>query len=805
MLVPISWLNEYTDVKVQSESDKKEFADAMIMSGSNIETVTNFAEDIKNVVVGKILSVKDHEDSDHLLICMIDVGENEPLQIVTGAPNVKEGQLVPVALHGSVLAGGLKIKKGKLRGVESNGMLCSAKELGFDDKVIPVLHKDGIWILNEDLEPGSDFVEAMGLNETVIDFEITPNRPDCLSIVGMAREAAATFDSKLKYPETNVNNPQADKDASEFIKVTINKPELCRRYVARVATDIEIKESPWWLQKKLMFAGMRPINNIVDITNYVLLEMGHPIHAFDVRSINNSEIIVDTAKDGEKFTTLDETERELTSNMLMINDGAGPVAIAGVMGGLDSEVRHDTSTIIIESANFDSDSVRLTSKKLGLRTEASSRYEKGMDPNLSGLAADRVCYLIEQTGAGKIVTGAVDAYPTKIDASTIDVRVERINQVLGTEISEKDMVSIFEKLEIKVDNSGKNGILKVTPPTVRVDLKEEVDYVEEVARIYGYDNLGTTIHKDSCEAGKSNSRALRDVTRDTMTGLGFKEIQTYSFVSPSGVDQIKVPQDSKKRDFVRLINPLGEENSVMRTVLLPAMMEVIERNYKRNIFEFSAFEIGNTFINDKDAQLPEERFSLSIGLYGKGKDFFTLKGAVCDVLKVLGISDYEFVAHEETDTYHPGRCARLVVSGKDAGLMGELHPSVLKAYGIEDRACAGEIDMELLIEQADTMRYYSPLPKYPFINRDISILVKDEVTVKDIEDIAIKAAGSLLESITLFDKYKGKQIPDGMKSLSFNLIYRADDRTLTDEEVIPVHQKLLDNLDKQLDATLRDM
>ena len=796
MLVPVSWLNEYTDVK----GDVNDFAEGMIMSGSNIETVTTFAREIKNVVVGKILSIKDHEDSDHLLICSIDVGDKEALQIVTGAQNVKEGQLVPVALHGSVLAGGVKIKKGKLRGVASNGMLCSAKELGFNDKVIPVVHKDGIWILNEEHKPGTDFVEAMGLDETVIDFEITPNRPDCLSIIGMAREAAATFDGKLSYPDTEAKD--TDGDAGDYIKVDIAKPELCRRYVARVATDIKIQESPWWMQKRLMFAGMRPINNIVDITNYVLLETGHPIHAFDIRTIEKNQIVIDTADEGEKFTTLDDTERTLTADMLLIKDGVKPVAIAGVMGGLNSEVQDDTATIIIESANFDMDSVRLTSKRLGLRTEASSRYEKGIDPNLSRIAADRVCYLIEQTGSGKIVSGAVDNYPTKVDAHTVDVKVAGINKLLGTDISSDDMSDIFKKLEMKV--SGDKNILKVTPPTVRMDLNDEVDFSEEVARIYGYDNLEISNHKDNCEAGITESRMLRDITRNTLIGLGFNEIQTYSFFPPMGVDSIGIPQDSDKRDFVKIINPLGEETSVMRTVLLPDMMEVLERNYKRNIFSASAFEIGNTFINQKGAQLPEERFSLSLGLYGKGKDFFELKGVIENVLKILGIKDHTFTAYKDTETYHPGRCAMLKIGDDDAGLLGELHPDVLDRYGIEERVYAAEIDMELLIEKADIMRYYEPLPRYPFITRDISLVVKDDVPVREIENLAKQNGGKLLKSMTLFDKYKGKQIADGMKSLSFNMIYRADDRTLTDEEVVPVHQKILDTLDKKLGAVLRD-
>ena len=797
MLVPVNWLKEYTDIN----RDIDDFADSMILSGSNIETVTSFGKEIKNVVVGRILSVKDHDDSDHLLIVSVDTGDPELVQIVTGAQNVASGQYVPVALDGSVLAGGVKIKKGKLRGVESNGMLCSFSEIGFDDKVIPVDQKDGIWILSGEHTAGEDFIKSMELDETVIDFEITPNRPDCLSIMGMAREAAATFDEKLRYPDTEVSDTTGN--AGDYIKVNIESPELCRRYVARIATEVKIGESPWWLQKRLMFAGMRPINNIVDITNYVLLETGHPLHAFDIRTIEKNQIIVKTAKEGDKFTTLDETERTLTEDMLMINDGVKPIAIAGVMGGLNSEIREDTETIVIEAANFDMDSIRLTSKKLGLRTEASSRFEKGMDPNLSLTAADRVCSLIMQTGAGKVTGGAVDNYPVKTVSKTTEVRVEKINSILGTSIKGPEMKKILERLEMDVTAEGE--ILKVTPPTIRMDLNEEIDFSEEVARIYGYGNLNMTGHKDNCEADIPSDRKMRDLIRNTMTGFGYNEIQTYSFVSPKGVDEVNIPRDSAKRDFVKLINPLGEENSVMRTTLLPEMMEVMERNYKRNISDFTAFEIGNTFINKKETELPEERYSLSLGQYGKGKDFFCMKGVLTGILEVLGIQTYEFVAYEDTETFHPGRCATLIINGRETGIIGEVHPDVLKNFGIDERACAGEIDLKELLEEADIMRYYKPLPKYPFISLDISLLVKDDVTVQSIEKIAATATGDLLESIDLFDKYKGQQIPEGMKSLSFSLIYRAGDRTLTDEEVLPLHQKLLDRLNKELGAELREI
>ena len=497
MLVPIEWLNDYIDTK---DIDITEFCDRMIMSGSNLETCEHFCEEMENVVVGKIEKIERHPDADKLVVCQLNVGAEEPVQIVTGAPNVFEGAYVPVALHKSRIPGplhgkakeegGTKITKGKLRGVESFGMLCSAEELGFEDKVVPVAHKDGIWILEEEYELGMDFAEALGLKQAVVDFEITPNRPDCLAMVGMAREAAATFGTQLHHPETKCEKEEGD--VNDYISVEV-KSDLCKRYTARVIKDVKIGQSPWWLQKRLMYAGMRPINNIVDITNFVMLEYGQPIHAFDINQVKGSKIIVENAADGDKFTTLDENEREMTKDMLMIKDAERSIAIAGVMGGLNSEIEEDTTTIIIESANFNGDSVRATSKKLTLRTEASARFEKGIDPNLCEAAADRVCKLIEMVGAGKVCKGRVDVYPNPEAAKTINVRVDRINKVLGIDLAREDMVKILEGLEIKV--AGEGNIMTVTPPTVRQDLLTEEDYVEEVARIYGYDNLPVTLPK----------------------------------------------------------------------------------------------------------------------------------------------------------------------------------------------------------------------------------------------------------------------------------------------------------------------
>lgn len=824
MLVPIEWLNDYIDLK---DIGTEEFCDRMIMSGSNLETCEHFCEEMEKVVVGKIEKIEKHPDADKLVVCRLNVGEEELLQIVTGAPNVFEGAYVPVALHKSRIPGplhgqpkqegGVKITKGKLRGVESFGMLCSAEELGFEDKVVPVAHKDGIWILEDEYEPGTDFAEALALKQAVVDFEITPNRPDCLAMVGMAREAAATFKRPFTYPDINLDEA-GEKEAKDFVSVEIKNPESCKRYVARVVTDVKVEQSPWWLQKRLMYAGMRPINNIVDITNFVMLEYGQPIHAFDINQVKGGKIIIENAADGEKFTTLDNNERTLTKDMLLIKDAERGIAIAGVMGGLNSEIEEDTTTIIVESANFNGDSVRATSKKLTLRTEASSRFEKGIDPNLCEAAADRVCRLIELVGAGKVCKGSVDVYPNPETAKTIDVRVDRINKVLGIELTREEMVDILENLEIKVSGSG--NIMTVTPPTIRQDLLEEEDYIEEVARIFGYDKLPVTLPKGNNEAGKSRERALRDVAREALCSMGLNEIQTYSFVSPKGVDNVRIAEDSWERAFVKLINPLGEENSVMRTILTPNMMEVLARNYSRNIEAVKAFEIGNTFMDNpyNEDNLPDEQYSLCIGMYGKDVDFYSLKGAVVELLKIMGIKEPEFIAESEYGVYHPGRCARVAVpSGRpvpegmepemdELGIMGEIHPDVAENYGMDGvRIYCCELMFDAVIRHSNTEIVYSPLPKYPSTSRDIALLVDEDMEVGKIEAVIKGNGGSILESVKLFDVYRGKQVEEGKKSAAFTLVYRAAEKTLTDEDVAGVHGKVLEALKEKLNAVLREM
>lgn len=810
MLVPIEWLKDYTDVNV----DTKEFCDRMIMSGSNLETCEHFCKEMENVVVGKIEKIEKHPDADKLVVCMINVGKEEPVQIVTGAPNVFEGAYVPVALHKSRIPGplhgkekeegGTKITKGKLRGVESFGMLCSAGELGFDDKVVPVAHKDGIWILEEEYPLGQDFAEALGLKQAVVDFEITPNRPDCLSMVGMAREAAATFGETLKYPDTTCT-AETEKQAKDFIQVEIKNPDLCRRYTARIVTDVKIGQSPWWLQKRLMYAGMRPINNIVDITNFVMLEYGQPIHAFDIRQLHDNRIVVECAQEGEKFTTLDNTERTLTEDMLLIKDGQRGVAIAGVMGGLNSEIEEDTTTILIESANFNGDSIRATSKKLGLRTEASSRFEKGIDPNLCQDAADRVCRLIEILGCGKVASGTVDVYPKTFEAPTVDVRVDRINKVLGIDLPAEEMKRIFESLEMKVEGDG--PVLKVTAPTVRMDMLTEVDFIEEVARMYGYDKLPTTLPKGNSESGKSPERTLADMARDTLCSMGLNEVQTYSFVSPKGVDDVRIAEDSWERAFVKILNPLGEENSVMRTILTPNMLEVLGRNYSRNIETVKAFEIGSTFTTNfiRPEDLPDEQTGLAVGLYGKDADFFTLKGMITELMKVLGVPELTFTAESEYGVYHPGRCARISVGDEELGIMGEIHPDVAEKFGIGTRSYCCELFFDSVIRHANIEKEYTPLPKYPSTSRDIALLVDEDVQVGEIQSVIREQGKPILEKVQLFDVYRGKQVAEGKKSVAFALTYRDKDKTLTDEDVAKVHERVLEALKEKINATLREM
>lgn len=821
MLVPVEWLKEYTDLNVSTD----EFCEKMIMSGSNLETCTMLGEGISGVVVGKLVAIERHPDAQKLSVCQVDTGGKELLQIVCGAQNIFEGALVPVALDGSTIPGplhgqskkpgGVTIHKGALRGVESMGMICAASELGYEDKVIPVSHRDGVWILPEGLTPGQDVVDALGLASQVVDFEITPNRPDCLSMIGMARESAATFKGNLRYPETKCANESGK--ASDHISVSINRPDLCSRYAARIVTDVKIGPSPFWIQKRLMYAGMRPINNIVDITNYVMLEFGQPIHAFDIREITTKNIVVDTASKGETFVTLDGNERKMDDAMLMIKDGGKSVAIAGVMGGLTSGIMEDTTTILVESANFNGDNIRATSKRLGLRTEASSRFEKGIDPNLCETAANRVCRLIEELGAGTVVGGVVDAYPQVSLPVTVGVRVKRVNDVLGINLTADEMRDIFLRLEMGAELTDDScyadpschdcAVLKVTPPTVRQDLLEEVDFIEEVARLYGYDRLPVTLPKGNSRSTMSREESLRRLTTQTLCGLGANEIQTYSFVSPKGVDNIGIAEDSWERNFAVLRNPLGEENAVMRTILTPAMMETLGRNFSRSIDSVKAFEIGKTFSKNliDPEGLPDEQDALAIGCYGKDMDFFVLKGMIVELLRILGIHDLTFEPEFEYGVYHPGRCARISYQGEELGIMGEIHPDVADRFDIGVRCYCAEFLFDAVLRHARTEASYSPLPKYPSTSRDIALLVDEEQSVGEMEKLIKSNGGEILEQVKLFDIYRGSQVSEGKKSVAFTLTYRDLNKTLTEEEVAVVHERILAALKGTFNAVLREI
>lgn len=816
MLVSIDWIKDY--VKLDKWPQDKEFCDRMIMSGSNIETISYLGEGIENVKIAKVLSIDKHPDADKLVVCQMDLGKLGKLQIVTGASNLYVGAYVPVAVDGSVVPGplhgqpkqegGVKISAGELRGVKSDGMMCGPQELGIADKCAPLVSKDGIWLLSGNYEDklGENIDEVLGLRDGVVDFEITPNRPDCLSMIGMAREAAATFGGELVYPKTDCNT--LTEKSSDYIQVEV-KSDLCKRYTARVIKDVKIEQSPWWLQKKLIAAGMRPINNIVDITNFVMMEYGQPLHAFDIRSLAGGKIVVDVAEEGSKFTTLDGVERSLDDSMLMINDANGPVAVAGVMGGLDSEIKPDTETVVLESANFVGSSVRQTSKKLGLRTEASARYEKGIDPNLCEEAADRVCALIDELGYGKVLEGSVDIYKSPEHPQVVSARVSRINKVLGTDLSREEMVAILESLEMKVQGTGDDMI--VTAPTVRQDILKEVDFVEEIARMYGYDNLPNTLPKLDVKAENSLSWETRRKLRDLLCAMGADEIQTFSFINQKIFDACRIDEESWERDTVDIINPMGEDTAAMRTILTPGMLEVLARNYSRSVEDVRAFEIGKVFSKNyiQPEGLPDESFDLSIGVYGKDESFFTLKGMIECMFDMMGIKDVSYIAESEYGIYHPGRCARVVkVTEKgeevELGIMGEVHPDVASNYGIGDKAYCGEFFLDRLIEFSSREIQYSKPPKYPSTSRDIAMVVSESTPVAEIEKVIKEAGTEILRSVKLFDIYRGIQVGAGKKSVAYSLTYRHDDRTLTDVETEEAHAKVVEALKNNLGASIRD-
>lgn len=798
MLVSLNWLNDYINI----ESDVKDFTEKLTMTGSNVEGFEEYGKEIKNVIIGQIVEIKKHPNADRLLLTKTIVN-NKELQIITGATNIKENDKVPVAIHGARIAGGQKIKKSKLRGILSEGMLCSAEELGIDDNGLPEDVKNGILILPEDAPIGCDIKEYLDLEDIVIDFEITPNRPDCLSINGIAREVATTFNTEKKNIDINLKE-MGEGDTKSVVKVDIKADDLCSRYIARVVEDIKLEPSPLWMQRRLQVCGVRPINNIVDITNYVMLEIGQPLHAFDYDCIEGKSIIVRRATEKEKIKTLDGNMRDLTDEMLVIADAKRPMAIAGVMGGADSEINDNTKTILLESANFYGPSIRRTSRNLGLSSESSMRFEKGLDPNLCELAIDRACQLIEQLNAGKVFKGSVDVYKDRRVPKKILFTPEKINKILGTNISIDDMLNILNKLDI-ITKSAEDGYEAIVP-TFRADIESDVDLAEEICRIYGYDRLPLTLPEGDITIGSLNSKQkFINRVKESLIGCGFSEIYTYSLVSPKSLDKINVPAESPLRKTIKLVNPLGEDHSIMRTTILPSMLDIINYNLNQNVHTIKLFELGTVYIPNQlpMKELPQEVKKLSIGLSDGESDFYDLKRTVETIFARLQIRDYAFKQAKHF-AFHMGRCAKVFIGEKEIGVIGEVHPDVTENYEIEGRVYLAELTLKPVFEDISSNITFKPLPKFPASSRDLAIIVKEDVPAGDIINTIKKVGGNLLEEVEIFDIYKGKQIEKDCKSLAFSLTYRSKDRTLTDKNVEDIHEKIKNYLVEKFEGKLRE-
>ena len=895
MILSRKWLNEFVDV---SDISDREFDEAMTLSGSKVETVTALDESLKNVVVGKILSMEKHPDSDHMWICQIDVGQAEPTQIVTGAWNIHVGDLVPVAQHKSLLPNGTKIEKGKLRGVVSNGMLCSLKELNLTaehdypyavitpaallndykpldpekpsipadikagDKVFgPVvcgkvlecetqsyglyhttldiggataspdtacsnlhagdlvayntktdsictledLHAeqrefphciaDGIFVLNEDVKPGDDIAVVIGADDHVVEFEITPNRPDCLSVIGLAREASATFGRPLKLHTPEVKG--CGGSIAELVDIDIEDGDLCPRYTARMVKNVKIQPSPAWMRERLRNSGVRPINNIVDITNYVMLEYGQPMHAFDFSCVEGGHIIVRTAREGETIQTLDGNQRKLTPSMLCICDENKPVCVAGVMGGANSEIVGDTAMVLFESANFNGTSIHRTAAALNMRTDASSRYEKGLDSMNTLKAVERACELVELLGAGEVVDGVMDVIAKDSNPVTVKLEPEKVNGLLGTDVSREEMVRILEALDFKVEGD------TIHVPSWRSDVEHYSDIAEEVARFYGYNNIPDTLSNGlTARRGLTDIQQTENLLGSVCRAAGYDEIITYSFISPTYYDKIDLPKDSPLRDSLKILNPLGEDTSIMRTTTLPSMLEILTRNYNFRNKSAKLYEPGRVYFKRADG-LADEPKVLTLGAYGDGMDFFALKGAVEAVLKQLRIENVRFLADSENPSYHPGRCAKVFSGDRLLGVLGQVHPHVAGNYGVDAELYAAELRFDALYENKGSKPLYQPLPKFPAVTRDIAVVCDAAVTVGELEDAIRKGAKGLLKDAALFDIYTGTGIAPGKKSVAFNLTLRSDDRSLTAEEADADVKSILTALEQECGAVLR--
>ena len=895
MILSRKWLNEFVDV---SDISDREFDEAMTLSGSKVETVTALDKSLKNVVVGKILSMEKHPDSDHMWICQIDVGQAEPTQIVTGAWNIHVGDLVPVAQHKSLLPGGVKIEKGKLRGVLSNGMLCSLKELNLtaehdypyavitpaallndykpldpekpsipadikagdkvfgpvvcgkvlecetqsyglyhttldiggataspdtacsnlhagdlvayntktdsictlenlhaEQKEFPHCIADGIFVLNEDVKPGDDMAKVIGADDHAVEFEITPNRPDCLSVIGLAREASATFGRPLKLHTPEVKG--CGGSIAELVDIDIEDGDLCPRYTARMVKNVKIQPSPAWMRERLRNSGVRPINNIVDITNYVMLEYGQPMHAFDFSCVEGNHIIVRTAREGETIQTLDGNQRKLTTSMLCICDENRPVCVAGVMGGANSEIVGDTAMVLFESANFNGTSVHRTAAALNMRTDASSRYEKGLDPMNTLKAVERACELVELLGAGEVVEGVMDVIAKDSNPVTVKLEPEKVNGLLGTDVSREEMVRILESLDFKVEGD------TIHVPSWRSDVEHYSDIAEEVARFYGYNNIPDTLSNGlTARRGLTDIQQTENLLGSVCRAAGYDEIITYSFISPTYYDKIDLPKDSPLRDSLKILNPLGEDTSIMRTTTLPSMLEILTRNYNFRNKSAKLYELGRVYFKRADG-LADEPKVLTLGAYGDGMDFFALKGAVEAVLKQLRIENVRFLADSENPSYHPGRCAKVFSGDRLLGVLGQIHPHVAGNYGVDAELYAAELRFDALYESKGSQPLYQPLPKFPAVTRDIAVVCDASVTVGELEDAIRKGAKGLLKDAALFDIYTGTGIAPGKKSVAFNLTLRADDRSLTAEEADADVKSILTALEQECGAVLR--
>ena len=787
------WLHEEF-VDLSSVSDK-EYVEKLTIFGQKVETYERMDADIKNVVVGKVVSIVRHENSDHMWVCQVDIGKEEPVQIVTGAQNVKEGDLVPAALHNSYLPGGIHITKGKLRGEVSNGMLCSLKELDLTLGDFPYAIEDGIWIIEEDCKPGDDINTVIGNDDTIVDFEITNNRPDCYSIIGLARESAAAFALPMKHHEPVVKGSEAGS-MYEYLDVEVPAEDLCNRYSARMVANVKIGPSPKWMRQRLRANGVRPINNIVDITNYVMLEYGQPMHAFDYRYVSSGKIIVREAEEGETLTTLDGNVRNLKPGMLVIADENKPIGLAGIMGGENSEILNDTTTVVFESANFNGTSIRQTALALGMRTESSGKFEKNLDPMMTVPAVQRACELVELLGCGDVMDGIVDIVNYVPQPKTVKLEPEKINALLGTDIDKDTMVSYLNRLEIPVEGDD------ILVPSFRPDLNLMADIAEEVGRSFGYNEIPITEFKNSTQGGYSPVMKLESKAGNVCRSLGYSEIITYSFVSPAIFDQIRIPKDSELRNALKIQNPLGEDTSIMRTTALPSMLDILSRNSAYHNKAAKLYELAKIYL-PQESGLPAEPKILVLGTYGAGETFFTLKGELEAIFTGLRIQKTTYTAVTNNPSYHPGRCAKVTISDVDVGYLGQIHPLVAANYGMDAEVYCAEIDFEKLFALQLPEPTYTPLPKYPAVTRDIAIVCNEAVTVGQAQDVITKAGGKLLRNVRLFDIYRGANLGEGKKSLAFSLTLRADDRTLTDDDSEGTIGKILAALKDSLGAILR--